>query len=141
MLNINDPAPDFCLKNQDEKDICIKDLKGKWIILYFYPKDNTSGCTLEAIAFTKYKDEFKKHNTIVLGISPDTCESHKKFQNKHDLTITLLSDPNHEVIELYNVWKRKKLYGKEFFGVVRSTFLIDPNGTILYIWNKVQLCY
>ena len=139
MFNINDLAPDFCLKNQDEKEICLKDFKGKWIILYFYPKDNTSGCTLEAITFTNYQEVFKKHNAIILGISPDSCESHKKFQKNHNLTITLLSDPNHKVLELYDVWKRKKLYGKEFFGVIRSTFLINPDGTILFIWNKVKV--
>jgi peroxiredoxin Q/BCP len=139
MVEINENAPDFCIKNQDEEDICLKDLQGKWVVLYCYPKDSTPGCTLEAIAFSNYHDEFERLNTVVLGISPDSCESHKKFQNKHDLTVTLLSDPTHEVLEKYEVWKPKKLYGREFFGVIRSTFLIDPSGKIVFICNKVKV--
>lgn len=139
MVTIGEKAPDFCLKDQDEKDICLKDFKNKWVVLYFYPKDNTPGCTLEAINFTHHESEFDELNAVVLGISKDSCESHKKFQQKHDLTVALLSDPEHEVIEKYGVWKPKKLYGKEFLGIERSTFIIDPEGEIEYKWAKVKV--
>ncbi len=139
MVTIGEKAPDFCLRDQDEKDICLKDFKNKWVVLYFYPKDNTPGCTLEAINFTHHESEFDELNAVVLGISKDSCESHKKFQQKHDLTVALLSDPEHEVIEKYGVWKPKKLYGKEFLGIERSTFIIDPEGEIEYKWVKVKV--
>lgn len=139
MLNITETVPSFCLSNQDEQEICDDDFKGKWLVLYFYPKDNTPGCTLEARNFTYYEDEFNKLNTKVIGISPDSCESHRKFSDKHNLTVTLLSDPEHIVLEKFGVWKPKKLYGREFLGVVRSTFLIDPKGIIRHIWNKVKV--
>ena len=139
MVEINQNAPDFCIKNQDGEELCLRDLQGKWVVLYCYPRDNTPGCTLEAISFSNYHDEFQQLNTVVLGISPDSCESHKKFQNKHDLTVTLLSDPTHQILEKYDVWKPKKLYGKEFLGVVRSTFLINPEGKIVFIWDKVKV--
>jgi len=139
MVSIGEKAPDFCLKDQDEKDICLRDFKGKWVVLYFYPKDNTPGCTLEAINFTHHESEFDELNTVVLGISKDSCESHKKFQEKHDLTVALLSDPKHEVIEKFDAWKPKKLYGKEFLGTVRSTFIINPEGEIHYKWEKVKV--
>jgi peroxiredoxin Q/BCP len=121
------------------KEICNYDFKGKWLVLYFYPKDNTPGCTLEARNFTYFEKEFEKLNTKVLGISPDSCESHRKFADKHDLTVTLLSDPEHLVLKKFDVWKPKKLYGREFLGVIRTTFLIDPNGNIRHIWSKVKV--
>jgi peroxiredoxin Q/BCP len=139
MVTIGEKAPDFCLRDQDEKDICLKDFKNKWVVLYFYPKDNTPGCTLEAINFTHHESEFDELNAVVLGIIKYSCESHKKFQQKHDLTVALLSDPEHEVIEKYGVWKPKKLYGKEFLGTERSTFVIDPEGKIEYKWVKVKV--
>lgn len=139
MVSVGEKAPDFCLKDQDENDICLEDFKGKWVVLYFYPKDNTPGCTLEAINFTHHESEFDELDAVVLGISKDSCESHKKFQEKHDLTVALLSDPEHAVIEKYGIWKPKKLYGKDFLGIVRSTFIINPDGKIDYKWEKVKV--
>ena len=132
-------APDFCLPDSDEKKICLNDLKGKWVVLYFYPKDNTSGCTLEAIDFTKEIKTFQDLNTMIFGISPDSPQSHCNFRDKHELKVTLLSDPDHTVLETYGVWVLKKMYGREYFGVERSTFLIDPDGKIAHIWRKVKV--
>jgi len=139
MIKINELAVDFCLKNQNNENVCLKDFMGKWVILYFYPKDNTPGCSLEAKSFSDYIDEFKQLNARIIGISPDSKDSHKKFEKKHNLTFNLLSDPNHDVLKSYDVWKPKKLYGREFMGVIRSTFLIDPKGRIVYIWPKVKV--
>ena len=139
MVNVNEKAPDFCLKNQLEEDVCLKEFKGKWVVLYFYPKDNTPGCTMEAIYFTKYKQEFQQHNTVVLGISADSCESHKQFADKHNLSLILLSDPGHQVLQSYGVWNPKSFLGKSFLGITRSTFLIQPDGTIAHIWPKVKV--
>lgn len=139
MIKINELAADFCLKNQNNENICLKDFMGKWVVLYFYPKDNTPGCSLEAKGFSDYINEFKQLNARIIGISPDSIDSHKKFESKHNLTFNLLSDPNHDVLKSYDVWKPKKLYGREFMGVIRSTFLIDPKGKIVYIWPKVKV--
>ena len=139
MIKINELAVDFCLKNQNNENVCLKDFMGKWVILYFYPKDNTPGCSLEAKSFSDYIDEFKQLNARIIGISPDSKDSHKKFEKKQNLTFNLLSDPNHDVLKSYDVWKPKKLYGREFMGVIRSTFLIDPKGRIVYIWPKVKV--
>ena len=138
-LSIGDKAPDFCLPDQNEKEKCIKDYTGKNVILYFYPKDNTPGCSLEAMTFTKYKDEFLKNDTIILGISKDSCISHQRFIEKKNLNITLISDQDKEIHKKYGVWQLKKFMGKEFMGTVRSTFLIDKNGKIAYIWNNVKV--
>ena len=139
LLQSESKAPDFCLKNQDQEPLCLHDYLGKWVVLYFYPKDNTPGCTLEAISFTRFNDEFEKRNAVVLGISPDSCDSHKAFQQKHDLSVTLLSDPEHDVLKAYDVWKKKSMFGKDYFGVVRSTFIIDPQGKIVHDWSKVKV--
>jgi peroxiredoxin Q/BCP len=139
MLDTGDKAHVFCLPDKDKKEVCLEDFKGKWVILYFYPKDNTSGCTMEAIHFTNARKDFGKLNAIILGISPDSPESHCKFYDKHELGITLLSDAEHEVLESYGVWQKKKMYGREFRGVVRSTFLIDPKGKIRGVWRKVKV--
>lgn len=139
MIKINKKAPDFCLKNQNAEDVCLKDYKGRWTVVYFYPKDNTPGCTLEAKNFSQHAKDFEQKNVSIIGISPDSSTSHKKFEDKHDLSITLLSDPDHKTLEKYGVWKPKKLYGREFMGVVRSTFLIDPDGKIAHIWGKVKV--
>ena len=138
-LQIGDAAPSFCLKNHEEHNVCLEDFKGKWIVLYFYPRDNTPGCTLEAKEFTAHLGEFKDVGAEVIGISPDSCQSHKRFIEKHNLKVTLLSDPEHEVLQKYGVWQLKKMYGKTYYGVVRSTFLIDPDGKIAYIWRKVRV--
>lgn len=138
-LKIGDIAPDFCLPNQDEEKICLKDYRGKNIILYFYPKDNTPGCSLEAMMFTQFKEEFEKNNTIIFGISKDSCTAHRKFIENKQLNITLISDVEKEIHKKYGVWRMKKFMGREFLGTIRSTFLIDTNGKILSIWDKVKV--
>ena len=135
-LNNGDNAPDFCLKNQDEESVCLKDYKGKNIVLYFYPKDNTPGCSM---TFTKYKEDFENNNTTILGVSKDSCSSHRKFIENKNLNITLISDEDKEIHEKYGVWRLKKFMGKEFVGTIRSTFLIDSNGKIRKIWDKVRV--
>ena len=139
MIEIDMNAPSFCLKDQDEKEVCLKDFKGKWVILYFYPKDGTKGCTAEAIDFTAHKKEFERMDAIVIGLSPDSCKSHLKFRLKNDLEITLLSDFEHEVLQKYGVWQKKKMYGREYLGVVRSTYIINPEGKVSYFWEKVKV--
>ena len=139
MLNAGDKAPEFCLPDKDRAKVCLKDFKGGWTVLYFYPKDNTSGCTLEAVHFTNARKEFEKLNAVILGISPDSPESHCRFAEKHELGITLLSDPEHKVLQSYGVWQKKRMYGREFWGVVRSTFLVDPQGKIRQMWPKVKV--
>jgi len=139
MLQEGDIAPDFCLPNQDEEETCLSNYKGKNVVLYFYPKDNTPGCSLEAMQFTKYKQDFETADTTVLGISKDSCESHKKFIEKKNLNLTLISDADHKIQEQYGVWQKKKFMGKEFMGTVRSTFLIDKEGIIKKIWPKVKV--
>ena len=138
-LKIGDIAPDFCLDDPDRGEICLQDQKGKWVVLYFYPKDNTKGCTLEALEFTAAEDDFKAKNAIVLGISPDSLKSHANFREKHELSINLLSDTEKKTLEAYGVWQTKKMYGREYMGVVRSTFLIDPEGRIVFTWPKVKV--
>lgn len=139
MTIIGEKAPDFCLPDKDNKSICLKSFRGKWVVLYFYPRDNTKGCTLEAVDFTNSLQDFKDINTVVLGVSPDSVKSHTTFAETHDLNVTLLSDPDHTVLEKYGVWQLKKMYGREYYGVVRSTFIIDPGGIIVYIWPKVRV--
>lgn len=139
MIEKGQTAPNFCLNNAEEKEICLSNCKGKWVVLYFYPKDNTPGCTTEAIDFTAALPEFQTLNTQVLGISADSCKSHQKFILKQNLEIELLSDPNKKVLESYGAWQLKKMYGREYMGIVRSTFLIDPEGIIQEIWPKVRV--
>jgi len=135
----NTKAPDFTLLNAENKDISLKQYLGKWVVLYFYPKDNTSGCTREAVDFSSLNSNFSRENAVIIGISPDSQKSHTNFINKQSLTIELLSDPDHVVAEMYGVWEKKKLYGREYMGIVRSTFLINPDGFIQEIWNKVSV--
>lgn len=139
MLAPGVPAPDFCLPSDDGNEYCLKEFRGSWVVLYFYPKDNTSGCTREAIDFTIRLNDFRKLNAVVLGVSPDPIDSHKKFRMKHGLKVILLSDPEHEVLEMYGVWGKKRRYGREFYGVIRSTYLIDPNGIIRKVWKNVRV--
>jgi len=138
-LKIGDYAPNFCLKDPDRGEICLEDLKGQWVVLYFYPKDNTKGCTLEALEFTAAEDDFKEKSAVILGVSPDSLKSHSKFREKHELSINLLSDTEKETLEAYGVWQKKKMYGREYMGVVRSTFLIDTERKIAHIWPKVKV--
>ena len=138
MLKTDQKAPDFTLLSGAEQATKLSDFIGKWVVLYFYPKDNTPGCTLEALAFTGLKKDFAAKNAVVFGISKDSCASHQKFIAKQDLTVELLSDPDSEVQKLYGVWRPKKFMGREFLGTVRSTFLIDPQGKISKIWDNVK---
>ncbi len=138
MLEEGIKAPGFCLKDSNIKERCLEEFTGNWVVLYFYPKDNTSGCTLEAIEFSALEDEFRGLGAVVIGISPDTCESHALFIGKHNLTVILLSDPDKKVLEPYGAWRMKKMYGKESMGVVRSTVLISPDGKVAKTWNNVK---
>ena len=138
MLNISDRAPDFTLNDKDGKAISLSDFAGKKVVLYFYPKDNTPGCTRQACAFAGLYNEFQRKNVAVVGISRDSIASHAKFAEKYNLPFTLLSDPNLEAIQAYGVWQEKKMYGKVSFGVVRTTFIIDENGFIEKIMPKVK---
>ncbi|MFA1015216.1 thioredoxin-dependent thiol peroxidase [Dubosiella newyorkensis] len=138
MLEVGTKAPDFTLQDQDGKDVSLSDFKGKKVILYFYPKDNTSGCTKQACAFKELYPDFMEKDAIVLGVSKDSVASHKKFQEKYQLPFELLSDPEHKVIEQYDVWKEKSMYGKKYIGIVRSTYLIDEEGNIEKALEKVK---
>lgn len=139
MLKEGEKAVDFCLPDKDEKNYSLEDFKGKWIVLYFYPRDNTKGCTKEALDFTKLNEEFKKLNTVIIGISKDSPKSHKRFVEKHNLGILLLSDEEHKIMEKYGAWGKKKIYGKESIGTIRSTFLISPERIIRKIWRNVKV--
>ena len=138
MLTIGQKAPEFTLQDKDGKNISISDFKGKKVVLYFYPKDNTPGCTRQACAFAGAYNEFKNKNVEVIGISKDSTASHIKFAEKHNLPFILLSDPDLLAIKEYGVWQEKKLYGKVSMGVVRTTFIIDENGNIEHIMPKVK---
>ena len=138
-FKLGSKASDFCLPDADNRKVCLRDFKGKWVVLYFYPKDNTSGCTREAVDFTSNISDFKKMNATVIGISPDSSASHTNFISKHKLKLILLSDTEHKVLEKYGVWQKKKMYGREYFGVVRTTFVIDPKGKVKQVWEKVKV--
>ncbi len=139
MIEVGQEAPDFCLPNPDGVEICLHDLRGKWVVLYFYPKDNTPGCTTEALDFTSHLEEFEKLGAVVIGVSPDSCESHQKFIEKKGLKVTLLCDTQKEVLKRYGAWGIKKMYGKEYEGVIRTTYLIDPEGKVVAVWPKVRV--
>jgi len=132
-------APNFALISDDGKKVTLSDYRGKKVVLYFYPKDNTPGCTSEAKEFRDNIKEFEKENAVILGVSKDSVESHQKFKQKHELPFTLLSDPEGRVLELYGVWKKKSLYGRTFMGAERTTFLIDENGVVKKIYRKVRV--
>ena len=133
-------APDFTLQNENGNSITLSEYAGKkYVILYFYPKDATPGCTLEAQTFKENHTEFNALNAVILGVSPDGEASHLKFSDKHGLPFSLLADTEHTVSELYGVWKLKKTFGKEYMGIERSTFLIDPTGTVIKEWRKVKV--
>ncbi len=132
------PAPNFSTPNQNGNLLTLGDFSGKWVILYFYPKDDTPGCTTEAKDFTQSYQDFTTLNATILGVSPDLPKAHCKFIDKHNLSITLLSDPEHHLIENYGAWRLKKFMGKEYMGVARSTFLISPEKMIAYAWPNVK---
>jgi peroxiredoxin Q/BCP len=138
-LKIGDEAPKFSLLDTNENRVSQDDFKGKWLVLYFYPKDNTSGCTAEAIDFTARIKDFVNLNAVVLGISPDSCKSHQNFTRKHDLKVNLLSDPERKMLQDYGVWQEKSMYGRKYMGVVRTTYLVDPNRKIAAVWPKVKV--
>jgi len=139
MLEVGQLAPDFSLYNQDEKKISLKDYLGKNVVLYFYPKDDTSGCTKEACSFRDNIPKFSKADAVILGISPDSVKSHKKFSEKYKLPFDLLADEEKKVIEQYGVWKEKSMYGRKYMGVVRTTFIIDKKGKLKKIFDKVKV--
>jgi len=139
MLAINDKAPNFCLPNQDDVEICSRDLRGKWIVLYFYPKDSTPGCTTEACEFTAAAPDFSELDAIILGVSADSTKRHRNFIEKQNLGITLLSDEDTSMMQEYGVWQLKKNYGKEYMGIVRTTFIIDPEGVVRAVWENVRV--
>ena len=138
-LEDGNPAPDFALPTDGGGHVRLADLKGKAAVLYFYPKDDTSGCTAEAIAFSGLNPKFEAAGVAVVGVSPDSAASHEKFKKKHDLAVALAADPERAAIEAYGVWKEKSMYGRKYFGVERSTFLIDRRGRIAKIWRKVKV--
>lgn len=139
MLEIGTKAPEFCNKNQDDVEICLRDLKGKWIVLYFYPKDNTPGCTNEACDFTAREEQFDDLDAVILGVSPDSPKKHRNFIEKQNLTITLLADEEKTLCQAYGVWQEKMNYGRKYMGVVRSTFIINPEGDIAAVWENVKV--
>lgn len=138
MIEIGMKAPEFTLQDQDGKEHSLSEYRGKKVILYFYPKDNTPGCTKQACNFGELYPQFQEKGAVVLGVSKDSVASHKKFQEKFQLPFTLLSDPDHKVIEEYGVWQEKKNYGKVSMGVVRTTYLINEEGVIVKAFDKVK---
>jgi thioredoxin-dependent peroxiredoxin len=138
-ITIGQDAPDFTLPTDDQSSVTLRSLKGKSIVLYFYPKDDTSGCTAEAIAFSGLSKAFEDANAVVIGVSKDKISSHQKFKQKYDLTISLGSDFETQVVEQFGVWVEKSMYGRKYMGIERATFLIDPAGKIAHIWRKVKV--
>ena len=138
MLEVNIKAPDFCLPDKDGNHVSLKDFRGRKVVLYFYPKDNTPGCTRQACAFAASYEQFKAKDVVVIGISKDSTASHQKFAQKYDLPFILLSDPELQAIQAYGVWQEKKLYGKVSMGVVRTTYIINEQGIIEKVMPKVK---
>ena len=138
-LTVGQKAPDFTVLNDQGEKVKLSDLKGKKVVLYFYPKDDTPGCTKEACAFRDGIAQIKKKGAVVLGVSADSVESHQKFKKKFDLTFPLVSDESGKVCEAYGTWAEKSMYGKKYMGIERSTFLIDDKGVIRGIWRKVKV--
>lgn len=138
-IEVGKQAPDFTLLNQNEEKVSLSQFKGKNIILYFYPKDMTPGCTTQACDFRDNFKQFSDSDTVIIGVSPDPVERHQKFIAKHDLPFTLLADEDHEVAELYGVWKLKKMFGREYYGIERSTFIIDKEGILQKEYRKVRV--
>lgn len=138
-LTTGDMVPEFTLLADDSKKVSIRDLKGKFVVVYFYPKDDTPGCTIEAKDFTCSLGHFEQMNTVVIGISRDDIIKHQKFKTKHELKHILLADTEGEVCEKFNCWVEKSMYGKKYMGVARKTFLIDTNGIIIKIWPDVKI--
>ena len=138
MINEGDAAPDFELPADDGSTISLAGLRGRKVVLYFYPKDDTSGCTTEACEFRDALPRFEEDGAVILGVSPDSVASHRKFKEKYDLNFLLLADKAHEVAEAYGVWKEKSMFGNKYWGVERSTFLIDEEGRVQRAWRRVR---
>lgn len=138
MLKLNQKAPAFKLPDQDGKMHALKDYLGQWLVLYFYPKDDTPGCTTEACSFRDNLPKFNKSKAKVFGISVDPVKKHAKFAEKYQLSFTLLADENKEVVEKYGVWQEKSMYGRKYFGIARTTFIINPEGKIAKIYERVK---
>jgi peroxiredoxin Q/BCP len=139
LLSEGDSAPSFALPGAGGEALSLAALKGKKVVLYFYPKDDTTGCTKEAIEFNALRDKFAKAKTVIVGMSPDSAKSHDKFRDKYELSIQLAADETKETLSSYGVWVEKSMYGRKYMGVERSTFLIDANGKIAKIWRKVKV--
>ncbi|WP_421850737.1 thioredoxin-dependent thiol peroxidase [Oricola sp.] len=137
--SVGSNAPDFSLPDDRGSMTALSDYKGQIVVLYFYPKDDTSGCTREAIDFTELLSEFKAIDAVVIGVSPDSVSKHEKFKDKHDLGVTLIADEERQAIEAYGVWVEKNMYGKKYMGVERATFLINREGKLAQIWRKVKV--
>ena len=138
-VSVGSEAPDFKLDASTGKKVALKDLRGKWVVLYFYPKDDTPGCTREACSFRDNHKRLEALGAVVLGVSPDDLKAHDKFIAKYDLPFTLLADPDHTVSQKYGVWVEKNMYGKKIMGIERSTFLINPEGVVHKAWRKVKV--
>lgn len=138
MLEKLTQVPDFELLDENEKKHRLSDYKGRPVLLYFYPKDDTPGCATEACEFRDDYDEYEKAGVVILGVSPDSPKSHKKFKEKYDLPFTLLADDDHQLCEQFGVWAKKKMYGREYFGVLRTSFLIDSEGKLVEIFENVK---
>ena len=138
MLTTGQAAPDFRLPDQNGNAVSLADLKGQWVVLYFYPRDDTPGCTTQACEFTSTLNDFRALDAVVLGCSPDGAESHRRFIAKHNLEVQLLSDPSHATMQEYGAWGEKVLYGRKSLGVIRSTVLIGPDGGVAHHWKRVR---
>jgi peroxiredoxin Q/BCP len=138
-LQVKDKAPNFSLPDSQGNMVSLQDFLGKWLVIYFYPKDNTPGCTTEALEFSEYLEKFQGAGANIIGVSPDSEKSHGKFIEKHNLTLQLLSDSEQQMAENYGVWGLKKFMGKEYLGIIRSTFLVDPQGYIAHLWKNVKV--
>jgi peroxiredoxin Q/BCP len=139
MIKVGDRAPSFCLPSAEGTKISLKDFKGKKIVLYFYPKDSTSGCTKEACSFQENIPSLRRKGSVLLGVSADSVSSHNKFASRYGLSFPLLSDEKKDILKAYGVWKEKSLYGRKYMGIERTTFLIDERGKITHIFSKVKV--
>ena len=139
MLKVGDKAPDFRLPTGDGTKLSLKDLRRKKVVLYFYPKDNTSGCTKEACSFQSHLSAIEEKGAVVVGVSADSTDSHKRFSEKYNLSFALLSDERKEVIKAYGAWKQKSMYGKKFMGIERTTVIIDEDGIVQNVFSKVKV--
>ena len=138
-LSTGQVAPEFDLPRDGGGNLALSELRGRKVVLYFYPKDDTSGCTTEAIDFSRLKPEFESAGAVVVGMSPDSVKSHDKFKTKHGLAVELVSDEDKKVLEAYGVWAEKSMYGRKYMGVERTTFLIGPDGKVARVWRKVKV--